>query len=190
MDKQKELDAETLAAAFVKESKKPVAKQDINIAKTVEPENEPHEVAANQKTEDGSQSSKKPAGKNKIVAGIAILVVGIATCIAGLVFMLINLMAKPVVRDAEYLVQVGKWAREDALGVIWNFTEIGKGTLTTNNHINDYDFIWALDGDTLKIETDWLYDLNNEFIYTLNKDTGKLTLNEDMTFVPLITDEN
>ena len=35
----------------------------------------------------------------------------------------------------------------DEPSVIWNFTEIGKGTLTTNNHENDYDFIWAIDGD-------------------------------------------
>ena len=79
-------------------------------------------------------------------------------------------------RDAEFLVQMGEWTREDAEGVIWNFTEIGKGTLTTNNHQNDYDFLWSVDGDTLKIETKWLYDLNDEYTYKLQQDNKTLTL--------------
>lgn len=67
--------------------------------------------------------------------------------------------------------------------VIWNFTEIGKGTLTTNAHLNDYDFIWAIEGDTLKIETNWLYELENEYKYELDQNNGILTLTEgDQTF--------
>ena len=63
-------------------------------------------------------------------------------------------------------------------GVIWKFTEIGKGTLTTNNHINDYDFIWSLKDGKLLIETAWLYDLNNEYEYELNQGNGTLTLKD------------
>ncbi len=60
--------------------------------------------------------------------------------------------------------------------VIWKFTEIGKGTLTTNGHINDYDFIWAIRDGKLAIETRWLYDLNNAYEYELNQKEGVLTL--------------
>ena len=38
-----------------------------------------------------------------------------------------------------------------------------------NNHINDYDFIWAIDGGKLKIETNWLYTLNNDYSYIFHK---------------------
>ena len=64
--------------------------------------------------------------------------------------------------------------------VVWNFTEVGKGTLTTNGHINDYDFIWALENGKLLVETDWLYALDDTYDYSLDKSAGTLTLtNED-----------
>lgn len=121
---------------------------------------------------------KKPRDKKnkKLCAGIVIFVVGMATLVAGIAVMLINLLSVPGIRNAEFLVQVGSFTREDAPEVIWNFTEIGKGTLTTNNHENDYEFIWAIEGGKLKIETDWLYDLNNEFDYKIDKETNTLTL--------------
>ena len=62
--------------------------------------------------------------------------------------------------------------------VIWRFTEAGKGTLTTNGHANDYDFIWAIEDGKLKIETKWLYELENEYEYELDKDTGSLILKD------------
>ena len=104
------------------------------------------------------------------------LFVGIAMLIAGATVLIMKLVVKPGMRDAEFLVEMGEWRREDADGVIWNFTEIGKGTLTTNNHENDYDFLWAIDGDTLKIETSWLYDLEDEYTYKLQQDNKTLTL--------------
>lgn len=63
--------------------------------------------------------------------------------------------------------------------VIWKFTEIGKGTLTTNAHINDYDFQWAIEDDKLQMRTAWLYDLDNEYEYKLNQEDGILTLMAD-----------
>ena len=147
-------------------------------------------VPAKEVTAEKVSRLKKPRDKKFFGISIAVFVIGLAGLVSGLVFMLINLFTEPGLREADYLVSIGEWVKQDEPSVIWKFTEIGKGTLTTNNHINDYDFIWALDGNTLKIETDWLYDLNDEFTYTLNKDTGKLMLNEDMTFVPLVTDTN
>ena len=68
--------------------------------------------------------------------------------------------------------------------VVWDFTEIGKGTLTTNGHVNDYDFIWSLEGGKLLVETDWLYTLENTYDYSLDKAAGVLTLtSEDEKFV-------
>lgn len=63
-------------------------------------------------------------------------------------------------------------------GVVWQFTEIGKGTLTTNNHVNDYDFKWALEDERLIIQTDWLYKLDNEYTYVLDQGAGTLVLSD------------
>lgn len=53
--------------------------------------------------------------------------------------------------------------------VIWKFTEIGKGTLTTNNHIDDHEFKWSIEDGKLKIETDWLYTIYDEATYSLDQ---------------------
>ena len=123
--------------------------------------------------------------KNRI--GFIVMLVGVLALVAGLVFFLISIFSKPGLRDAEYLVEIGKWSREDEPTVIWNFTEVGKGTLTTNSHTNDYEFIWAIEDDTLKIETKWLYELNDTYAYKLDQGSKTLTLNpgeNEIKFVP------
>ena len=60
--------------------------------------------------------------------------------------------------------------------VVWKFTEIGKGTLTTNGHKNDYNFAWALEDGKMTIRTEWLYEMDDEYDYTLNQEDGILTL--------------
>lgn len=145
----------------------------------------------------------------KRLVSIIILVVGIITLAAGVIFAVMHLNSAPALSDAERLVEVGSWklAGGDCEqlkctdetkclgtdggpaescsgdGVIWTFTEVGKGTLTTNNHQNDYDFIWAIDGDKLKIETLWLYTMNNEYTYKLDQSANTLTLDENIVFM-------
>jgi hypothetical protein len=114
--------------------------------------------------------------------------------------LILSLLAAPGLQDGEYLVSAKQWVLEDGSNceakaeenaevnceggqVIWQFTEISKGTLTTNNHTNDYNFIWAIEDGKLKIETDWLYTLNNEYEYELNQRDGTLVLkNNDEEF--------
>ena len=135
------------------------------------------------------EAPKKPKksvdGKKKV--GIIVLAVGAVALVAGVVFLLINLLKAPLVRDADYLVQIGTWQIQGQPSVEWKFTEIGKGTLTTNSHINDYDFSWAMEGTTLKIETSWLYTLDDEYTYKLDQDNQVLILTDesgDVYFVP------
>ncbi len=128
---------------------------------------------------------------NKKRVSLIVLIIGLLTLIAGVVFLIVRLTAGPSVADGEHLVSVGEWKEQDEPSVIWNFKEIGKGTLTTNNHTNDYDFVWALEDGKLKINTEWLYTLNNEFDYVLDQGSNILTLtsgNETFTFVPVITE--
>lgn len=104
---------------------------------------------------------------------------GMVVLVAGIAMLVVKLVSKPGKADAEFLVSSGEWVREGEPSVIWKFTEVGKGTLTTDNHKTDYDFIWALEKGKLKIETSWLYELNNEFNYTLDQGAKVLTISND-----------
>lgn len=116
--------------------------------------------------------------KRKIIS-ISVLVLGIAALAAGITILVLNIIKSNHAADADYLVSVENWTLQNSDDVVWDFTEIGKGTLTTNNHENDYDFIWAIEDGKLKIETDWLYELDDEFSYNLDQDAGILTLTDD-----------
>lgn len=140
-----------------------------------------------EKPETPKEKPVKKPGKGKKIFGIVVFVIGTLVLIAGVVWLVLDLIKKPIVRDADYLVSVGAWQLEDSSEVVWNFAEVGKGTLTTNFHINDYDFRWRMDGDRLKIETDWLYTLDDEYTYELDQDKNTLTLtsgDNTYTFVP------
>lgn len=117
--------------------------------------------------------------KKKLVWAITTLIVGLATLVTGIVFLVINLNKGAAAQDGDYLVAQKNWTLSDSDKVVWDFTEIGKGTLTTNGHENDYEFKWALEDGKLKIETDWLYELENEYDYALDQSNGKLTLSAD-----------
>lgn len=148
---------------------------------------------------------------------IIVLIIGVITLIAGLTFLLLKLLGSGSgVQDGEYLVEKKTWVSDSADGidpvsaeviancandgaemncppsssVIWEFTEVGKGTLTTNNHLNDYDFIWALEDGKLKIETNWLYPLENEYEYELDQGAGKLKLTDSKGTYYFNTSEN
>ena len=95
----------------------------------------------------------------------------------------VKLLGQPALADAEFLVSSGEWTREEEPSVIWDFTEVGKGKLTTDGGETKYDFIWAIDGGKLKIETSWLYDLDDEFDYNLDQGAKTLTLKNDQTEV-------
>ena len=125
---------------------------------------------------------------NKKRISLIVLIIGLLTLIAGVVFLIVRLTAEPSVADGEYLVSVGEWTEQGEPGIVWNFTEIGKGTLTTNNHTNDYDFVWAIEDGKLKVNTEWLYTLNDEFDYTLDQNGNILTLtrgDEETIFIPV-----
>lgn len=106
-------------------------------------------------------------------------VLGIISLGVGVTFLVLKIVSKPKVSDAEYLVSKGEWSLDGGdSAVVWSFTEIGKGSLTTNAHKNDYDFIWAIEGEKLKIETKWLYTLNNDYSYALDREKDELSLQD------------
>ena len=124
---------------------------------------------------------------NKKRISIITLIIGIIALVAGAIFLIIRLTSGAGVADGEYLISVGKWTKEGSPSVVWDFTEIGKGTLTTNNHINDYDFTWAIEDGKLQIQTEWLYTMDDAYEYSLDQNSKTLTLvdgDETIQFVP------
>ena len=123
--------------------------------------------------------TNNPEKKKKIIS-FSVLAVGLIVLVVGVVFLVLNIIKMNQAADGDFLVTAGNWVMEDSDSkVVWDFTEIGKGSLTTNGHINDYNFIWSLKDGKLQIETDWLYDLENEYEYTLNQGAKTLTLKAD-----------
>ena len=124
---------------------------------------------------------------NKKRISLIVFIIGIITLLAGVVFLIIRLVTAPKVNDGDFLVSAGEWSKEDDSNVIWNFNEIGKGTLTTNNHLNDYDFKWTLEDGKLKIKTEWLYEMDDEFDYKLDQNGNTLIVvkeDEEIKFTP------
>lgn len=113
---------------------------------------------------------------NKKKIGFAIFGIGVVALIIGITAMVINLTTGPGVRDAEYLVTKGTFVREGENGVYWRFDEVGRGSLTTDDFENVYNFIWSIKDGKLLMETDWLYTLNDEFSYKVDQEAGTLTL--------------
>ena len=129
----------------------------------------------------GKPKKKKAVGasaKGRKIS-IGVLVVGLVMLVVGVAFLVMNLISASKAADGEFLVEKGEWVLEDSESVIWKFTEVGKGSLTTNNHLNDYDFIWAIKDGKLLIETDWLYELEDEYEYELDQGAGVLVLKAD-----------
>jgi len=117
---------------------------------------------------------------------LVIFIIGILALLGGGGFLAYKFLGSTNTADADFLISASAWTKDGEPSVVWQFTEIGKGTLTTNNHTNDYDFIWALDGNKLKIETAWLYNLENEYTYSLDQSGKTLSLtanNQTITFV-------
>lgn len=125
---------------------------------------------------------KDPRKKKKILS-IGVFVLGMIMLVVGIVFLVLNVLKGNAVADGEYLVAAENWVLtdcgdEDCDKVIWDFTEIGKGSLTTDGGEHNYDFKWAIKDGKLDIQTDWLYELNNEYEYSLDQSNGVLTLRD------------
>ncbi|MBQ6410176.1 hypothetical protein IJI18_02910 [Candidatus Saccharibacteria bacterium] len=139
--------------------------------------------AFDDKVAESPKTKKKKSTKTK--KPIVVFVVGLVVLVSGLVFLIYKLVAGPSKADAEFLISSGEWVEEDEPTVIWNFTEVGKGTLTTDGRQTDYDFIWSLSNGKLKMETSWLYDIEDEFEYTLDQGSKTLTVKKNDTEVKL-----
>lgn len=134
------------------------------------------------KVKKKTEKVKDPRKKKKILS-IGVFVLGVIMLIVGIVFLVLNVLKGNAVADGEYLVAAESWVLTDCGSdncdkVVWDFTEIGKGSLTTDGGEHNYDFKWAIEDGKLDIQTDWLYELNNEYEYSLDQSSGVLTLRD------------
>ena len=120
----------------------------------------------------------------KKIASIVVLVIGAITLIVGVVFLVMYMTRGAAVADGEYLVAADEWVLSDCSGddcerVVWDFDEDGKGSLTTDGGEHHYDFRWAIKDGKLLMQTDWLYEMDNEYEYSLDQGSGTLHLKDD-----------
>lgn len=119
---------------------------------------------------------------------VAVFLCGVISLVAGVVALVYGLARSDEVSAAAFLVKAGPWQRQDAPDVTWQFTSIGAGTLTTDGGEHEYPFTWALVDGQLKVDTEWLYTLNDAYDFSLNQSTSKFTLKTaqgTVAFVPV-----
>ena len=142
------------------------------------------------------KTKKKLSKKAKIIIALISAIVVISAIAAILIFVVFK-KEEPVIEltDRDILSSIS-WEKEGSPTVIWTFDTDGTGEITTNKS-NYYGIKWTLEeGDTttLNITTDWLYDLNDSFTFTLNRETTtfhvvNLVDGTESTFVQLGTAE-
>ena len=138
------------------------------------------------------KSLVKPKSKKPLI--ITLVAVAVLALAGGVYYYLAH-REKPVfLSDAEYLIDVESWEKSGAPSVIWAFRADSKGELTTNKS-NYYPTSWSLEGGKLQISTSWLYELNDEFEFSLNRVEKSFTVKNlsddtESTFLPLGTQES
>ena len=149
------------------------------------------------------KSLVKKKSKAPLIIGI---VIGVFAIAAALFYFLYWRNREPeiVLTDVQYLA-LHAWEKEDAPTVIWTLKEDGTGELTTNK-TKYYEMAWTLSENSsketskdfplvLKIATAWLYELDDSFEMSINREEGKFTVKNladggESTFVPLGTAES
>jgi hypothetical protein len=136
------------------------------------------------KAGEAAKGAAKGSRKKKKVTCITIFVIGVIMLVVGIVFLVLSILKGSSVADGEYLVEAGDWTltdckEDDCDKVIWDFTEIGKGVLTTDGGEHKYEFKWAIKDGKLIVHTDWLYEIDDEYEYSLDQGGKALTLKTD-----------
>ncbi|MBR3232952.1 hypothetical protein IKF74_01570 [Candidatus Saccharibacteria bacterium] len=160
--------------------------------------------------------STNPADKIDQVAGtkpkkhlskkakLALIISGAVLVAAAIVVVLILFVFKKtepvIVKTDRDILTAHAWEKDGAPTVIWTFRDDGSGEITTNKS-NYYNMNWSLEQgegesatQTLKITTNWLYDIEDTFTFSLDRDEDTFTVknladNIESVFLPLGTAE-
>ncbi len=142
---------------------------------------------------------EKKLSKDKKISPIVIvaIIIGVLAIVGVCLYFFVFKEPEPevVLTDAQYIIKTSSWEKQDSPTVIWTFHEDGTGELTTNKS-NYYETLWELtegeEGQVLKTTTDWLYELNDSFAFTLDREANSFTVKNladdtESIFVPLGT---
>lgn len=148
----------------------------------------------------GTKPKKHLSKKAKLVLIISAAALAVAAIVVVLVLFVFKQETPEIVKTDRDLLIVHAWEKDGAPTVIWTFHADGSGEITTNKS-NYYDMKWSLEQEegesgtgTLKIVTSWLYDLDDSFSFSLNRDEDTFTVKNladdtESVFLPLGTAE-
>ena len=145
----------------------------------------------------GTKPKKHLSKKARLAIIISASVLGLAAVGVALYFLVFRKTEPVVVLTDRDLLVAHSWEKQDAPTVIWTLRADGTGELTTNKN-NYYNINWELSQDdkgyTLAITTDWLYKLEDSFVFTLDREADTFTVKNladstESVFVALGTQE-
>ncbi|MBR3319727.1 hypothetical protein IKG20_00230 [Candidatus Saccharibacteria bacterium] len=162
-----------------------------NAPKTVtSPEEKMDEVA-------GTKPKKHLSKKAKLAIIISAIVLGVIAIALVLILIVFKKTEPEVVLTDLDILTAHAWEKEGAETVIWTLNRDGTGEITTNKS-NYYDMKWTIEQgeetQTLKVDTAWLYELNDSFSFSLDREADSFTVKNladetESVFVPLGTAE-
>lgn len=92
------------------------------------------------------------------------------------------------ISDADFLVSKHVWKKVGTENVIWTFESDGSCKISTNG-TETFDCDWNFSDEKLHIKTAWLYELDDTFEFSLDKDAGTFKVvgsadGKESTFAP------
>ncbi|MBR2586847.1 hypothetical protein IKE71_00515 [Candidatus Saccharibacteria bacterium] len=183
------------------ENEPPAASSSATEVASVEitPLEEPATLVEQDKKVEKKKGKKHLSSNAKLGIIISAIVAVVTAVVLVLVFVVFRKEEPEVALSERELLIAHAWEKEGAPTVIWTFRKDGTGELTTNKS-NYYDMKWNLEQEEgansfkLKITTDWLYELEDDFLLEFDRENDKLMLKNladdgESTFVALGTAE-
>lgn len=151
-------------------------------AETVTPQPQPQPVVTPEEKMDeiaGTKAKKHLSKKAKLAIIISSIVLGVAAAATALILFVFKTPKPEVVLTDRDILISHAWEKEGAPTVIWTFRADGTGELTTNKS-NYYDMKWSFEQEgeqqVLKIDTAWLYELNDSFVFSLDRENNSFSV--------------
>lgn len=112
--------------------------------------------------------------KKKKIIVIICSVLAFAAIVAGAFFITKSINEKANISTAEFLASGHEWKKSGEETVVWTFESNGTCKVTTNS-TETFDCKWEIEDKNLKIETDWLTTLKDEFEISINTSDNSFT---------------
>ena len=112
--------------------------------------------------------------KKKLITTSVSIIAFIAVAV-GAYFITKSLNNSSALSVVDFLVSGHEWEKVGEESVVWTFENENTCKVTTNS-TETFDCTWELNGETLKIKTKWLRDLEDEFTLSVNEAEKSFTI--------------